>query len=72
MRQEDLPASTAAKEKYFMEQAGLGEQLCVQGVSLYRILRVSPYVIAQVLRSPSLPRWLSSGLYVSTHHPLSF
>lgn len=36
IRAEELPASTEAKEQYFMAQASLGEQLCTQGPRLFR------------------------------------
>ncbi|KAI6024482.1 hypothetical protein EDC04DRAFT_2723876 [Pisolithus marmoratus] len=50
VKQEEVPATPEEKEKYFMAQVGLGEQLCAKGpasnldaaLCFYRALRVYP------------------------------
>ncbi|TFK55459.1 MAS20-domain-containing protein [Heliocybe sulcata] len=50
VRSEDMPASSAEREQFFMSQVGMGEQLCTQGpvfhlpaaLCFYRALRVYP------------------------------
>lgn len=86
IKTEPVPASVEEKERYFMEQVSMGEQLCARGpafelpaaLSFYRALRVYPspvelIVIYQRTVPPSVFKMVveMTNMDVSTTSPLA-
>lgn len=70
IRSEEIPEIGPEREAYFMQNVGIGEQLCTQGTCNATSItaRVANKIAVQALLLPSQLPCHSLGHFASTHH----